>query len=143
MDGKAQGTITIAGVFLAAVFATVRAVAEGVATLDKVLIALAVLLLGISVVFAGLALRVRAIPAGPPGDEVQRAIEDIVDARADEQDECRIQFLRSQIIAWAECARTLVHANAAKARHVKWAQGLLFVGIACALVVALRDLLTG
>jgi hypothetical protein len=141
LETKAQATITVAGIFLAAVFASARGDAAPALLLDRWLLGVSIVLLVLSVAGAGLALRVQTVHAGPPGDEIERfARLAIASAGPRSPDELRVGFLVEQSKTWAACTRELRKKNGDKAELVRGAQGLLVLGIGLALVVTSRSL---
>lgn len=144
LDGKAQGTVTIAGVFLAAVFAAARGDAIPTSHGDRALLGLSILLLVAAVICAGLALRVQAAASGPSGQEIERAAADLdaATSEASDVDAMRIRFLRTQIKCWRESTILFRALNIRKSWYVRGAQLLLFGGIAGALIVTLYLLAT-
>ena len=145
LDGKAQGSATIAGVFLAAVFAAARGNGVPASERERALLGIAILLLVAAVVCAGAALRVQAAASGPSGNEMERvaiALDAGCDAACDVE-AMRIRFLRTQINRWSASTAAFRDLNAGKGRWVRRAQLLLFAGIASALVVTLYGLIEG
>jgi hypothetical protein len=145
LDGKAQGSATISGVFLAAVFAAARGNAIPASAYARGLIAFAIILLVAAVVCAGTALRVQAAASGPSGEQMETVtldLDDICDANCDVE-AMRIRFLRSQINSWRKSTASFREANRRKSDWVRRAQRLLFAGIGCALVVTLYLLAKG
>lgn len=144
MDTKAQGTAGIAGVFLAAIFASARSGAVPPGNIDRALLGLALLCLVVSIVSSALALRVQPTASGPRADEIERAVRDTL-AGASEGDalaDLRIRFFRSQINTWRGSIQALGDKNLRKARHVLVGQLFLLGGAVLTLGVTLRILLT-
>jgi hypothetical protein len=143
LDGKAQGAVTIAGIFLAALFAATRGEAIPASSTDRYLLAVAIVLLVGSVVAAGFSLHVRRTGAGPSGLDLERAAGDLVDhgTSAASVAELRIRFLRTQVNAWSRCIGDFREENRRKARSLRWSQGLVIAGAAVAVLVTLHLLI--
>jgi hypothetical protein len=134
LDGKAQGSGAIAGIFLAAVFAWVRPLAAGVGTVEKVFFCASIVLLVASVVAAVLALQVRTVSAPPLGDETGQMINDLLrPENADELPERVPRLFKDQIRAWRDTNRDMAEVNLGKANRVRDSQVTL---LAAAAVVA-------
>ena len=145
LDQKAQGIVTIAGIFLAAVFAASRGDAVPSSSWDRISLAGSIILLVASVFASGIALRVRRTVGGPDASQMERAAEDMDEASSSygDLDDLRVRFLRTQINAWRRCTSDLRANNESKARSVRTAQFLLFVGVIFALGVTLHILAIG
>ncbi len=143
LDAKAQGTATIAGIFLAAVFAASRSGSIPGSALERGLLGASIVFLVASVVFAGIALRVQTVQGGPPGSEVERGADGARKLlnRGDPADETRRRFLASQIAVWRTCTSDLRRHASRKAESLRWSQRLVFVGASLALAVTIHILI--
>jgi hypothetical protein len=143
LDTKAQGTAAIAGIFLAAVFASTRSGAVPALAVDRFFLSFAVLFLILAVVAAGLVLRVQTVTTGPPGSEIERGTRSVLKEgiSPSEVADLRRRFIHSQINVWRSGTAELRTRMSRKGMHLRWAQGLLFLGALMALVVTLHTLL--
>ena len=134
LDGKAQGSGAIAGIFLAAVFAWARQAPAGTGTLERVLLCASIVLLVASVVAAVLALQVRTVSAPPLGDETGDMIRDLLRPENAHELPDRVPLLfQDQIRAWRDTNRDMAEKNQDKAGRVWGSQVAL---LAAAVVVA-------
>lgn len=124
LDTKAQGTVTIAGIFIATVFAFIRDI-KNLNLGDKgrwVLIA-AIACLVLSVVLSILALTLRKVAAPPTADLIAQMVRDIVrlqpDETAEQNDaglkERNLSFINERIRLWRQ-----VMAEASEAIKLKY-----------------------
>jgi hypothetical protein len=74
LETKAQGTVAIAGIFLGGIFSFIKDLNTASPTLERWLLSLLAVLLGISVAFSVVALRVREIADPLPGEEAERMV---------------------------------------------------------------------
>jgi hypothetical protein len=138
LDGKAQGSGAIAGIFLAAVFAWVRPLTAGAGTLERVVLCVSIVLLVASVVAAVLALQVRTVSAPPLGEETGDMIRDLLQPeRAAELPERIPRLFQDQIRAWRDTNRDMAKQNLGKANRVRDSQVALLAaaGVVAALSV--------
>jgi hypothetical protein len=143
LEAKAQGTVAIAGIFLAAAYAFVRDLRAATSSgLLRIGIALAVLLFLASVVLAVLALRVREVQAPPVGDTLRELAEDLMQVSPADRGERMPDFLRDQMRLWPETNADLRKQTEAKAGQVRWAQRLLLFAI-CVIGIETIILLAG
>lgn len=165
LDTKAQGTVTIAGIFLAGVFGFVKTLSErktvvvgslkaipdlciplvnycaSRATVENVLLAIGVVGLFIAVLLAVLALRVRFIPA-PFGDQVDKMAKDVICLLDTEPTrDTKTEFLNQQTVAWREALDGIVVAYTQKATKLAWAQGALVGGATIVTILTLIEVL--
>lgn len=130
VEAKAQATVALAGIFLAAAFAFAREPAKGAPGLSVLLFSLAVALLTFSAAAAVWAQRVRKIPAAP-WLLVHRWVETIRKLPAGEQTERLPGFYEEYNLAWLDTNGRLVELIRSKARSVMIAQFALLIAGAC------------
>jgi hypothetical protein len=142
LDGKAHGATTMAGIFLAAVFAASRGEAVPTHPLDRAFLAGSIVLLVGAVVAASRSLRVRVTNSGPSGLDMERAAEALAARSGTDADLAglRVRFLRTQVNAWSRCTGSMRAINHDKANMLRIAQRMIFAGAALALLVTLRML---
>ncbi len=139
LDGKAQGSGAIAGIFLAAVFAWVRPLAAGVGIPERLLLSASIVLLVASVVAAVLALQVRSVSAPPLGEETGDMIRDLLRPENAGELPARIpRLFQDQIRAWRDTNRDMADNNLGKAARVRASQLAL---LAAASVVAILSVI--
>lgn len=141
IETKAQGTVALAGIFMAAAFAFVRDVPEDVGRATLVLFGVAVVLLTFSAIGAVWAQRVRTIPASP-SLLVHRWIEAIRKLPTEEQAARLPGFYEEYNDAWVTTNGKLMDLIRSKARSVMIAQMALLIAGACVSAATLITLLT-
>lgn len=131
VEGKAQGTITVSGIFLAAAFAFVRDLTgAGTGLLEKSVLAVAVGTLTATVILAVLSLRVREVVAPPLGESLDEMITDLSGlTHAAEIAERLPRFIGDQLEMWKNANEAVDRVNKGKAGLVAWAQRLLLLSI--------------
>ena len=135
LEGKAQGVAGLSGVFVGAVFAFIRGVGEGTSLGQRQLLAFALLLLAVAVLFAVAALTIRKLP-GRPLDASAKALADLPRVEDDTELRERMRLLLLEhAAAWEPVCSALRATNAKKARLVMGGQ--VIVGTAVIVVVFL------
>lgn len=135
LDGKAQGTAAIAGVFLAACVGFSGKLEDFNFSLFRGVLAIAVVSLVAVVAFSLRTLAIRDVTSAPSGESVQNILTQLRGIESDADFETRLGFLYGDITSlWKACVRDRREANAAKASHVWSAQRSL---VASALLVAI------
>ncbi len=137
VEGKAQGTITVSGIFLAAAFAFVRDLTgAGTGLLEKSILAVAVGMLTATVILAVLSLRVREVVAPPLGESLDEMITDLSGVTdAAEIAERLPRFVGDQLQMWKNANEAVDQVTKGKAGLVAWAQRLLLLAIALVAVL--------
>jgi hypothetical protein len=133
LDVKAQGSIAIAGVFLAGIFAYAGRVPADACLYHKLIIVGAVACVAFSVMFAMLALRLREVAPPPLGSEVGEMVAHILSR--DEGDALRereVNFSSDRIRLWGDVNEEMRSVNGKKAGHLKATQWLLFAVVVLA-----------
>lgn len=133
LDAKAQNTVSLAGIFLGAVFAffngnylTKVAQAGGVTIL--ILLAFVVLLLLAAIIFCVLAMRIRVINLNDLSLALQE-VEEIIAVEDEELEGTQLNYLRGQITKTSDVVDEIRGVNLRKANAVKWGQLLLLIAI--------------
>ena len=131
LDTKAQGSIAIAGIFIAGVFAFIQKIDTNAYPLNKEVLALALLFLMLSV---GLAMKVLALQTldGPPlGGFVDQLVENLQLFSKDDSDFLsRISSLSyDQVLAWRNAEKQLDDVTHQKAQNLWAAQIFLMLAI--------------
>lgn len=147
LDGKAQSTVTAAGIFLAAITAFLdQARLQQYLQIGRCfalffLGGAAVLLIG-SIVACLLGIRIRRVPTPLSSEELARMVDDILALSSSELGEATHEnFLRDQIASWKETLDGMSGVNDGKARAVLMGQILLvaaavFLGVLLVVRVA-------
>jgi len=119
LDSKAQGTATIAGVFLAAAFAFVRN-ATVVTPAEQVLFCMAVSLLVAGIVLSAASMRVRSVSAPLTGAQVAKMVSHAIERPVEEAVQRYNGLLVDTINVWADAnsgLRKNVRVKAARLAH--------------------------
>lgn len=138
LDHKAQGTVAMAGIFLAAIFAFIRQFPANISSLEAGLLLAVTLLLFCGVAIAVFALRVRALKASVYGEQQDKLVSDLLILDAAEISGHLNGFLNDQLHLWRAANTALTEGNLKKARLLLGAQIIL---IAAILVIALLTIL--
>jgi hypothetical protein len=164
LDTKAQGTVAIAGVFLAGVFGFVKSLTdrkppvEGTVstirrfclistdscvakeTVESWLLALAVVGLFSAILLAVLSLRVRAIRS-PSGEEVDKMAQDAATLiGTDDESGIANRFIAEQRLLWLDAVEETFHEYLQKARHLARAQLAILFGATAVAVLTLIEI---
>jgi gas vesicle protein len=142
LDTKAQGLGALAGIFLAAVFASAREPRSGFGSCERVLVVATILLLVGAIIAAVFALRVRSLAAPPLGEETAQMVADILHkAKADELEERVAAFYNDQMKAWNDTNKQMRQHALSKAARIKWAETtLVLAGVLVAALSMFRTL---
>ena len=136
LETKAQGSVAVAGIFLAALFAFVRELTANSGPLESVLLAVAVLTLLVSVGYAIAALRIRDIAASPLGKHLKPLVQHLLATPDLEANPDRAtNFLNDHIRMWHETNENMHHENDRKAGHVLRSQVCLMAAIAAVAIL--------
>jgi hypothetical protein len=131
LDGKAQGSLATAGVFLAATFAFAKSLAEHqIPTGSRPTLIAGIFLLVMSVVLAVLSLRIRTVTAAPFGDRLEKLTNDLM--RIDDVEERNARapdYIREQIAMWRDVNEEMHGQSDWKARLVLASQVVLLLAI--------------
>lgn len=131
LDTKAQGTATVAGIFLAGVFSFVNSLPQSSSVAERLLMTVAILLLGMSILLALLTLRLRHVREVCARDFVS-ATEDLLGAKDGNPAERTRDFIRDQINLWFTAIDTIKTVVDRKARNLQLAQLMLVLAVVCA-----------
>ncbi len=139
LDGKAQATAGIAGIFLASIFAIARisSKSESLFEIAPLFVALAVFLTVIAISI--MAMRIKTTVRAPGGSFVRCLLIQLEENIADENElfKARFQFYGEQASKWDSAVESIREASKQKAKYIANAQLLLLLGVvAVALVTA-------
>jgi len=125
LDRKAQGVITVCGIFLAGMIAFIRTMLDTASLDDKQLLTASASLLILSIVFALRTLWIREVPAAPFGESLEKRVNGLFDNKDGFTEEA-IQFFERDIIKdWKYTTANLHIANDSKAMSLVISQWLL------------------
>jgi hypothetical protein len=144
LDAKAQGTVAVAGIFVAATMAFARDPNDqGVAFTG--ILALTVALLVASVLLAVRAARIERVDAPPQGAQVASLALDLLAlAMPDQERPVRMEnFYRDQLPAWQRASESYRSVNRTKAHALSVAQGALVSAVVLFAALTLSYLLRG
>jgi len=139
LDRKAQGTVAIAGIFIASAFAFVKQLGPGTNLLGKGLLGFILFALVSSVVYCLSAMRIRKVARGPIGQYLNKLVKDLLKIGDPTELSERIpRFTRDQAVLYSDAVKSLRKALDQKAVRIWWAQRFLTAAI---LAVALYTLI--
>jgi hypothetical protein len=133
LEGKAQGIITVSGIFLAAMFAFIRNLSGPVKYYEQCLLTISVILLVLSVVSALCAQRLRDVYQAPYGKQLGKVVEDLLNLNEISSD-IFSRYLVEQNNSWKEVNSNTRYANKKKANSLLVSQLLLVLSILCFVV---------
>jgi hypothetical protein len=138
LETKAQGTVTIAGIFIAAAFTFAKDLAA--TRLDfygNLLLGAAIACLIFTIIFSVLALKTREVKLPPAGERVKLMADHYKDvADADLPDRKR-RFINQQVNEWQRVVDDARDDIDAKERWIRTAQGFLVIAIITAATITL------
>lgn len=130
LETKAQGTIAIAGIFVAAAGGFLRESMPAMGLIEKTLLMVAVALLFMSVVFAMCALWIRGVVSLPGGNDIRAIVELMATLSLDDDYPERLPgLMRDQSTLWERTIESLAPVVASKSRWVLRAQMILMSAI--------------
>ena len=138
LESKAQGAVTIAGIFIAGAFAYIREVGPQAHRSDRVFLGASILSLMISVLLSIWALRVRTVAAPPIGEYVDNLVRDLLQVDNDAKLKERVMgFVTDQTDSWRRATRGAKESNKSKANYLLASHVFLVIAI---LTVALLSI---
>ena len=129
VERKAQGTVAIAGIFMAGALVVLRSVQQ-LGSTESLLLFATILALAITAVVAVMSLLVREVYATEPGQDVKASAQAVFDASDDQIDDAFFELVRERTDYWIEARKSLSDAGTKKAGLVFMAQLLLIVSSA-------------
>jgi len=128
LDGKAQGTATTSGAFLAATLAYLNRPGVLDSILSKALLLFAVIGLACGIGFSIMALRVRKLRGQPSGEDVEGLLIALSNGSTqDELSERLVYFYGDEAKLWKVCVSSRREINQDKAFHIWSAQRSLLL----------------
>lgn len=138
IDGKAQATGTIAGVFLAAAFAFARDVPAGFGQGQRALLCVGIGMLVLTVCLALAGLQIRRVSAPPIGENLKQLVQDLLPNLTEIERDARLTaFIGDQIMLWEQCNQNVREKTTGKARWVTLSQYCLLAAIVVVTAVTL------
>jgi hypothetical protein len=130
LETKAQASVTMAGIFLAAGFALIRELDPSAVWWVRGLLMIGALALMAAVVFAVLALKVRSVAAPPSGGDLKKLVSDFFRSPGptDVQEGAQ-NLLHDRIRMWESCVQYRQEVNRSKAGHLLRAQLALLTAV--------------
>jgi hypothetical protein len=139
LETKAQGTITIGGIFIAAAFTFAKDLAS--TRLDyygNLLLGAVIFLLIASVCFSILALKTREVSIPPGGESVEELANDLREVNDGDLFDRKRRFINDQSTLWKTSVSTTRTAIEDKERWLDLSQGFLTVAIVIAGALTLK-----
>ena len=136
IDGKAQATATIAGIFLAAAFAIAREVPATFLPYQRTILVVAIVLLVATVCLCLFGLQIRRISSAPIGENSKQLVDDLLPSLTTrDQSERRQRFTKDTFDLWHLANEEFRKKSASKALWVTLGQVSLVAAIAIATTV--------
>lgn len=129
IDTKAQGNSSVAGIFLAGLFAFARTLGEVATAGEKWLILFTIFLLVLSIVFSLISLTLKEYVLPPIGIHLQKITNDLQKLSRESLSKRKIGFLEELILRWSRSCDDISQVIESKARYVVWAQRTLVIAI--------------
>ena len=140
LDAKAQGTIAICGIFLAGMLAFVRTLSATATTCEQWLLTITAALLGLSIFFALLVLRVQTVQSPPIGESLDTIISELLAAEDGMTPERLLNYSHDQTRMWSTTNRDVGRVNDNKAGNLIKAQYILVGAIGCVVAFTLMKI---
>ena len=119
LEGKAQGAVAIAGIFIAGAFAYTREIGPQGIRYEKIFLGASILCLIISVGLSILALKVRTVAAPPMGEHVDNLVQDLLQVDNDAELLERIpRFVADQVASWRVVSQEANESIKLKAKYL-------------------------
>ncbi len=141
IDTKAQGNITVAGIFIAGAFAYLTKIDRPPAPEEKWIFVLAMIFLLMSVVLSVLVLRIREVPPHYLGGFMIEMVERVGYTKGREFQDYVLRFYNLHARRWGEANQRLNEANKEKGEFLWAAQVFLLVAIFTAAILVIIKLL--
>jgi len=133
IDGKAQATATIAGIFLAAAFAIARDVPATFLPYQRTILVVAIVLLVATVCLCLFGLQIRRISSAPIGENSKQLVEDLLPSLTKrDQGERMSRYIKDRFDMWHLANAEFKRKSARKALWVTLGQ----IGLVAAIAVA-------
>jgi len=142
LEGKAQASASITGVFIAGALAFAHDLSTQRGNVFNTLFVIAILLLVVSAICAVWALSIRSIVAPPSGGDVEELVTDLLRvSTAGDTDERYVNYLQDLARRWQRSLTSYRTANQTKAEWIARAHGLLICAAFVVAALAIRTIL--
>ena len=136
IDRKAQGMVTVAGVFVAGLLAFVKDLAEDASGGQRYALTVSLGLLVVAVAFSLFAMHMRSAKPAPVGDTLKTMVDELLGAGTPDYDAFR-KFANDHGSAWAAANEDVLKVNLKKAYWLEASQWLLVGGVFAAAAATL------
>ena len=136
LETKAQGTITVGGVFIGFALSFAKELPGTHVLVVRAALTLTLILLVLAVIMASRALRISRVAAGPGGSFIEQLYMDLYQISEVQHPEYRPLLLQNRINALREAVTDRQQSNDRKASHIWWAQFNLGASILTAAALA-------
>ncbi|HEX8499796.1 MAG TPA: hypothetical protein VF659_04325 [Pyrinomonadaceae bacterium] len=140
LDAKAQGNITVAGIFIAGVFTYLTAF-PNLGVFEAIVLTVTILFLVACVIFSVLVFRVRKIPPHYLGDSMREMVGDLQEKTEGEFPEYLLRFYNAHARGWAKSSKKLIEKNENKGQRLWQAEVCLLIAILSAAVLVVFKLI--
>lgn len=138
IETKAQGSGSIAGIFVAAAFAWARDLPAQFMPWQRVVLCAGIGLLIVAVAFSLAGLRIRRVAPPPVGESIREMVKDLLrNMKENERKKRAMAFLNDQMTLWSNSNQEMLTANNGKANWVAVSQCALLAAIVCIAIVTL------
>jgi len=100
LDSKAQATISISGIFLAAIFAFIRILSESAACTEKYFLSGSIILLSFTVLCGLGVLWIKSVPCAPYGTAIKEFFDDLLESDQEITPDDIDAFTKDKIDLW-------------------------------------------
>jgi len=142
LETKAQGTVAIAGIFLAASFNFAREIPAGTGYLQRGVLAVCVVALTAAILFAIGALRVRSIFRRPGGSSLDQQVQALSRGETLPSDSQLLRMDWDFVRGWRAVIEEFASANGRKARALRRAHTVLAIGALAVSALTVYSILT-
>lgn len=130
LDGKAQGAIAVAGIFIAGSFAYLRDLNQNTRVYERAFLGMAILFLIICIILSVLVLRTRKVRPLPLGKFVTHYARALVEVENEADFQAYLkEFFNAHTEKWLTVISRMEEVNRLKARYLWFAQFFLMAAI--------------
>jgi hypothetical protein len=137
LEAKAQGAIATAGIFIAFALGFAMNIDATAAVWVRLLLAVTILLLVVSMGAASLALKVRFVKSAPGGSHLEEILNDLYTLPTHEKANYLLPLLQNRVHAWESATADRLEVNDKKARLISRSQYFLLAAALAAAVLSL------
>ena len=140
LDAKAQGNVTVAGIFIAGVFTYLTAF-PNLGVFEAVVLTATILFLVACVIFSVLVFRVGEMPPHYLGDFMREMVGDLQEKTDGEFPEYLLRFYTAHARGWDKSSKQLIKKNKHKGKRLWQAEVCLLIAILSAAVLVVFKLI--